>query len=82
VVPNGPPSPESLDGQPGRAAKACKDHTTYYRPSQDAILRLLRAKVEWFAQEPRWAAFDHNIRQLGRDGLLASGVDDGLVKSE
>jgi len=81
VIPNAPPSTESINGD-SQSEKKRSAGIAYYRPSLDAILRLLKLKIEWFANEERWGAFDHNIRQLGREGLLAKGVDEDLIKSE
>jgi len=72
--------PSSLEDVNGESSRT-KAGTAYYRPSLAAIIALLRLKVQWFAQEERWGAFDHNIRQLGREGLLATGVDERLLES-
>lgn len=63
--------------QEGETSKA-KDRA-YYRPSRDAILRLLKLKVDNLAHSKELGKFDHLVRGLGRDGLLTAGSDEKLV---
>ena len=72
-----PPVPSSPDSQ-GR--ESIGKGTAYYRPSLEAVLRLVKAKVDMFATPENWECFDHNVRSLNRDGLLAEGVDPALVQ--
>lgn len=52
----------------------------YYRPSREAILKILRRKVTHVASH--FEEFDHLVRSLGRDGLLGSDADQKLVDGE
>jgi hypothetical protein len=46
------------------------------------ILDELRSMVEAIA-DPKWFdLFDHNIRRMGREGLLADNADVELVKCQ
>jgi ribonuclease H2 subunit B len=54
--------------------------TAYYRPSREAILAILRGKVDRLAEEGNFAKFDHLVRGLGREGLLEAGADPALVQ--
>ncbi|ORX40686.1 ribonuclease H2, subunit B [Kockovaella imperatae] len=64
VAPIGPPSPNSTGESSSKPASIA-----YYRPSMDAIVHLLRIKVDHFAAPPQWGSFDHLVRSLARDGL-------------
>ena len=77
VIPTGPPSPppEGPTPEPSR-------QQVFYRPSLDRLLVLLRLKVDFFAREEQSGAFDHLVRSLGRDGLLAANADPEIVKGE
>ncbi|WOO82953.1 uncharacterized protein LOC62_04G006433 [Vanrija pseudolonga] len=70
-----PPSPPPEGGESKTKGQ------TYYRPSIDAIVRVLRRKVDLLASPEQFGKFDHLLRGLGRDGLLVAGVDEGLVQA-
>ena len=55
--------------------------TIYYRPSLDAIITLLRKKVDHFAAPAQCGSFDHIVRSLARDGLLEDAKPE-LVRGE
>ncbi|KAL1408621.1 hypothetical protein Q8F55_005434 [Vanrija albida] len=69
-----PPSPPPEGGEKAKGQ-------TYYRPSTDAIVRVLRRKVDLLASPEQFNKFDHLVRGLGRDGLLGAGVEEELVQA-
>ena len=76
VIDNAPPSPPAeSDAGPSRASG-----TAYYRPSMDRLMAMLRKKAAFVAREEQFEMFDHLVRGLGRDGLLASGTELELVR--
>lgn len=56
--------------------------TAYYRPSREAILTILKAKVDRLAAAETFGKFDHLVRALGREGLLDAGADPALVQGQ
>ncbi len=74
MVDAAPPSP------PPEEEEEKPKPTAYYRPSTEAILAILRSKVDKFAEADTFAKFDHLVRGLGRDGLLEAGADPALVQ--
>ena len=74
-------STEDLDS-PSSSTRQSTSRSIYYRPSMELVVDLLKSKIDWFASEERWSMFDHNIRQLSREGLLAQGINPNLVKGQ
>lgn len=70
------PPPESA----GDSEKSKEEGQVYYRPSREAILKVLRRKVAHVASH--FEEFDHLVRSLGRDGLLGADADPKLVEGE
>jgi ribonuclease H2 subunit B len=73
VVPAGPPSPSSSNGD------LTPKGETYYRPSTQVIINHLKRKVDHFAAPETYEKFDHLVRGLGRDGLLETSANPELV---
>lgn len=78
VIPAGPPTPPAES----TSATVKSRGTSYYRPSMEMILKLLKIKIDYFASEDQWNCFDHLVRNLGRDGLLGKDTNQELVRSE
>lgn len=78
VVPAAPPSPPA-DG-PSASSSASTAGSKYYRPSMDRVVALLQRKVAYLSEPEQFEQFDHFVRGLARDGLLASSADQELVK--
>lgn len=70
------PPPESEAAEP----RGDEEGQTYYRPSREAIIAVLKRKVAHVAAH--FDHFDHLVRALGRDGLLGADADKELVESE
>lgn len=77
VVDAAPPSPPPEGGDEEKPKP-----TAYYRPSRDAILRLLKAKVDTLSAQKNFNKFDHLMRSLGREGLLEPTADPALVRGK
>ncbi|KAK8853116.1 hypothetical protein IAR55_003817 [Kwoniella newhampshirensis] len=74
VISTAPPSP------PSDASSSQPPKQRYFRPSLPLIIKHLRKKVDFLAREEEFEKFDHLVRGLGRDGLLDTEADRGLIR--
>ncbi|BEJ16780.1 hypothetical protein CspHIS471_0601810 [Cutaneotrichosporon sp. HIS471] len=73
---------EGGDGEEGgNKAQDKPKPVAYYRPSREAMLSIVKAKVDRLAAADNFNKFDHLVRGLGRDGLLETSADPTLVQA-